>query len=143
MRNLSTSSADLPPAGASASRNDWNVLGRLLPYLWQYKWRVLIALLCMILAKVANVGVPVLLKHLVDALDVKAGQPQALLVVPVALLLGYGLLRFIAEYFREPDDFLGLLSLNLSMGQWLSLPMVLLGIYLWNRGRNQPLLQAR
>jgi len=58
-------------------------------------------------------------------------------------LIGYGLLRFIAEYFREPDDFLGLLSLNLSMGQWLSLPMVLLGIYLWNRGRNQPLLQAR
>ncbi len=104
MRNLSTSSADLPPAGASASRNDWNVLGRLLPYLWQYKWRVLIALLCMILAKVANVGVPVLLKHLVDALDVKAGQPQALLVVPVALLLGYGLLRFSSTMFTELRD---------------------------------------
>jgi phosphatidylglycerol---prolipoprotein diacylglyceryl transferase len=42
-------------------------------------------------------------------------------------LLGYGCLRFIAEYFREPDDFLGLLTFNMSMGQWLSLPMVLVG----------------
>jgi phosphatidylglycerol---prolipoprotein diacylglyceryl transferase len=42
-------------------------------------------------------------------------------------LLGYGCLRFIAEYFREPDDFLGLLTFNMSMGQWLSLPMVLIG----------------
>lgn len=46
-------------------------------------------------------------------------------------LMGYGALRFIAEYFREPDDFLGLLSLGLSMGQWLSLPMVLAGAVMW------------
>jgi phosphatidylglycerol---prolipoprotein diacylglyceryl transferase len=45
-----------------------------------------------------------------------------------AFLLGYGSLRFLAEYFREPDDFLGLLALNLSMGQWLSLPMIAAGI---------------
>ncbi len=45
-----------------------------------------------------------------------------------AFLLGYGVLRFIAEFGREPDDFLGLLALGLSMGQWLSLPMVAAGI---------------
>jgi phosphatidylglycerol---prolipoprotein diacylglyceryl transferase len=38
---------------------------------------------------------------------------------------------FIAEYFREPDDFLGLLALNFSMGQWLSLPMIVAGVVLW------------
>jgi phosphatidylglycerol:prolipoprotein diacylglycerol transferase len=43
-------------------------------------------------------------------------------------LIGYGLLRFVAEFFREPDDFLGLLAFGLSMGQWLSLPMVLAGM---------------
>ncbi|MFM9969966.1 MAG: prolipoprotein diacylglyceryl transferase [Burkholderiales bacterium] len=47
--------------------------------------------------------------------------------VAAMFLIGYGVLRFIAEVFREPDDFLGLLALNMSMGQWLSLPMVLLG----------------
>ena len=48
-----------------------------------------------------------------------------------AFLIGYGALRFIAEYFREPDNFLGLLALNLSMGQWLSAPMFLAGVALW------------
>ena len=51
--------------------------------------------------------------------------------VSAAFLMGYGCLRFIAEYFRQPDDFLGLLSLGLSMGQWLCLPMVLAGLVLW------------
>ncbi|MEX8501489.1 MAG: prolipoprotein diacylglyceryl transferase [Leptothrix ochracea] len=48
--------------------------------------------------------------------------------VSAAFLVGYGSLRFIAEYFREPDDFLGLLALSLSMGQWLCLPMIALGL---------------
>lgn len=48
-------------------------------------------------------------------------------IVACAFLIGYGVLRFIAEFAREPDDFLGLLAFNLSMGQWLSLPMVLIG----------------
>ena len=48
--------------------------------------------------------------------------------VSAVFLIGYGTLRFIAEFFREPDDFLGLLAFNLSMGQWLSLPMILAGI---------------
>ena len=51
--------------------------------------------------------------------------------VAAAFLFGYGALRFIAEYFREPDDYLGLLSLGLSMGQWLCLPMLLGGAALW------------
>lgn len=54
--------------------------------------------------------------------------------VAAAFLVGYGAFRFIAEYFREPDSFLGLLALNWSMGQWLSIPMVVVGILLW-RGR--------
>jgi phosphatidylglycerol:prolipoprotein diacylglycerol transferase len=51
--------------------------------------------------------------------------------------VGYGLLRFIAEYFREPDDFLGFLALGLSMGQWLCVPMIVGGIamWIWGRGR--------
>ncbi|WP_395026863.1 prolipoprotein diacylglyceryl transferase [Comamonas odontotermitis] len=57
-------------------------------------------------------------------------------------MVGYGVLRFTAEYFREPDDFLGLLSLGMSMGQWLCVPMVLFGLFLWNRGRSQPIAAA-
>jgi phosphatidylglycerol:prolipoprotein diacylglycerol transferase len=45
-------------------------------------------------------------------------------------LIGYGTLRFIAEFAREPDEFLGLLRWNLSMGQWLSLPMIVIGLAL-------------
>ena len=48
-----------------------------------------------------------------------------------AFLVGYGVLRFIAEYFREPDAHLGLLALGMSMGQWLCLPMVLAGVAMW------------
>ena len=103
MRRDSGSSKDLPLTSTSTSQ-DWSALRRLLPYLWEYKWRVLAALLFMVGAKLANVGVPVLLKHLVDALDIKAGQVQALLVVPVSLLLAYGLLRFSSTLFTELRD---------------------------------------
>jgi phosphatidylglycerol:prolipoprotein diacylglycerol transferase len=51
--------------------------------------------------------------------------------VTALFLMGYGLFRFIAEYFREPDSFLGLLALNMSMGQWLCVPMMLGGAVLW------------
>lgn len=50
-------------------------------------------------------------------------------------LLGYGLFRFIAEYFREPDNFLGLLALNMSMGQWLCVPMIVLGALFWGMAK--------
>jgi phosphatidylglycerol:prolipoprotein diacylglycerol transferase len=60
-----------------------------------------------------------------------ARQPRRVGEVSGAFLIGYGLLRFVAEYFREPDSFLGTLALGMSMGQWLSLPMVLAGIAMW------------
>ena len=94
-------SQPLPANAPQSSRTDSETLRRLLPYLWTYKWRVMIALGFMVAAKLANVGVPVLLKHLVDAMDVKPGEPTALLVVPVALLLGYGVLRLSVSAFTE------------------------------------------
>jgi phosphatidylglycerol:prolipoprotein diacylglycerol transferase len=62
-----------------------------------------------------------------------ARKPRALGQVSGAFLVGYGVLRFVAEYFREPDSFLGLLALGLSMGQWLCLPMVAAGVWLMAR----------
>ena len=62
-----------------------------------------------------------------------ASKPRAIGQVSGLFLLGYGSFRFLAEFAREPDSFLGLLSLGLSMGQWLSLPMIIFGIYLLNR----------
>lgn len=60
-----------------------------------------------------------------------ARKPRATGRVSGAFLVGYGVFRFTAEYFREPDGFLGLLTLSLSMGQWLCVPMVLAGAALW------------
>jgi ATP-binding cassette, subfamily B, heavy metal transporter len=102
---MRSSSATLPPAPAPAAgaapRSDWATLAKLLPYLWQYRWRVGLALLFLVAAKVANVGVPVLLKNLVDSLTLKPGDPQALLVVPVGLVVAYGLLRLSTSLFTE------------------------------------------
>ena len=87
---------DTPPA-----RSDLATLRRLMPYLWDYKWRVIAALALMVGAKLANVGVPLLLKELVDSMNIKATDPQAVLVVPLALLLAYGLLRLCTSLFTE------------------------------------------
>lgn len=81
--------------------SDWATLKRLFPYLWRYKWRVMAALAFMIGAKVANVSVPLLLKQLVDALSIQPGDPKAVLVVPVALLLAYAALRLSTSLFTE------------------------------------------
>ncbi|CAM8636579.1 ATM1 ABC-type transport system involved in Fe-S cluster assembly, permease and ATPase components [Comamonadaceae bacterium] len=89
------STPDIPP------KSDWSTLQRLFPYLWTYKWRVLAALAFMVSAKVANVGVPLLLKNLVDAMTIKPGDAAAVLVVPVALLVGYGALRLCTSVFSE------------------------------------------
>ncbi len=62
---------------------------------------------------------------------VYARKPRKLGEVSGAFLVGYGVMRLIAEFFRQPDGFLGLLAFGLTMGQWLSLPMVLAGIGLW------------
>ncbi|MDP3084433.1 MAG: ABC transporter ATP-binding protein/permease [Rubrivivax sp.] len=90
--------ADTP---AGAQRSDWLTLSRLLPYLWRYRWRVGIALGFMVVAKGANVAVPVLLKNLVDSLSIKPGDAAALFVVPVGLLLAYGALRLSTTVFTE------------------------------------------
>jgi len=79
---------------------------KLLPYVWQWRWRVLLALACLVAAKLANVGVPLVLKALVDALDLKPGDPRALLVVPVSLILAYGALRVSVTLFTELREFL-------------------------------------
>ena len=89
----------MSPAGQPSG--DWGTVQRLLPYLWRYRWRVGIALSFMLAAKFSNVGVPLLLKRLVDALDLKPGDPQALLVVPFGLLLAYGGLRLMTSLFTE------------------------------------------
>ena len=60
-----------------------------------------------------------------------AAKPRAMGQVSAAFLIGYGVFRFIAEYFREPDSFLGLRALGLSQGQWLSVPMVIIGLVMW------------
>ncbi len=88
-------------ATPAQARSDWATLRRLFPYLWQYKWRVIAALAFMVGAKLANVGVPVLLKNLVDTMDIQPGDAQAVLVVPVGLLLAYGALRLATSLFAE------------------------------------------
>ncbi|RIK94751.1 MAG: metal ABC transporter permease, partial [Burkholderiales bacterium] len=66
-----------------------------------YRWRVLLALVCLVSAKVANIGVPLILKRIVDALDLQPGDARVALVVPVALLVAYGLLRVGVTLFTE------------------------------------------
>ena len=87
--------------GSKPQRSDWATLQRLLPYLWQYKVRVVLALAFMVAAKMANVSVPLLLKQLVDAMSIKPGSVEALLVVPLGLLLAYGGLRLCTSLFTE------------------------------------------
>jgi ATP-binding cassette subfamily B protein len=93
-RSASPDSAPRPPG------DEWKALRTLFPYLWEFRGRVLLAAACLILAKVANVGVPILMKEIVDALD----RPPALLVVPAALLVAYGLLRLSSTLFAELRD---------------------------------------
>lgn len=104
MRRGGEPASSEPSASNVANAAEWSALRRLLPYLWQYKWRVLAALLFMVGAKLANVGVPLLLKQLVDALNVQPGDHAALLVVPVGLLLAYGALRFSTSLLTELRD---------------------------------------
>jgi ATP-binding cassette, subfamily B, heavy metal transporter len=109
MRPAALSSPSPAPsafAKEGEKRSDWRTLARLLPYVWAWRWRVLIALGCLVAAKLANIGVPLVLKNLVDALALKPGDPRAALVVPVAILLAYGALRVSITLFTELREFL-------------------------------------
>ena len=92
--------AALPQAAPAPRRREWRVVPMLLPYLWEYRWRVLFALACLIVAKLANVGVPLVLKEVVDSL----GPGQAVIAVPFALFIAYGLLRLSTTLFAELRD---------------------------------------
>ncbi|MEW6312430.1 MAG: ABC transporter ATP-binding protein/permease [Pseudomonadota bacterium] len=82
------------------NRNDWKTIKTLLPYLWEFRGRVVLALTLLMLAKIANVTVPLVLKEIVDALN----PAQLALTLPLALLLGYGALRFASTLFGELRD---------------------------------------
>ena len=88
---------DTPPP----ARSSWTNLRKMLPYIWEYRGRVLLALLALIVSKLAMVGVPIVLKEIVDALDAEPGKS---LYLPVGLLLAYGLLRLINSAFNELRD---------------------------------------
>ena len=102
MRHHAASSPALPAnAPPRVAASDWMTLRKLFPYLWEYKWRVMAALSFMVGAKLANVGVPLLLKELIDAMSPQPTGAQLALVVPLALLVGYGLLRLSVSGFTE------------------------------------------
>ena len=88
------------PLTRSRRGNEWRVLGTLVPYLWEYRWRVAGALVLLIGAKLTNVSVPLVMKEVVDGLDPKL----AVLAVPAALVAAYGLLRFSTTLFAELRD---------------------------------------
>ncbi|HTN66090.1 MAG TPA: ABC transporter ATP-binding protein/permease [Burkholderiaceae bacterium] len=98
-------SSSFPVVASPGPRNDWVTLKTLLPYLWAYKGRVLLALAFLIGAKLANVGVPLVLKRLIDHLTIGPNNPQALLVLPLGLLLAYGALRLCTTLFTELREF--------------------------------------
>ncbi|MDH3325898.1 MAG: ABC transporter transmembrane domain-containing protein, partial [Gammaproteobacteria bacterium] len=86
-----------------ASAKDWDNIKALMPFLWEYKGRVLFALICLVLAKFANVGVPIVLKGIVDSLSVDLSD---VIVLPVMLLFAYGVLRIASSFFNELRDVL-------------------------------------
>ena len=99
------SSRPIAAPANQATRDDWTTLKTLLPYLLEWKWRVLFALLSLVAAKMANVGVPLVLKQLIDKLAPMPGNPAYALVVPIGLLVAYGLLRLSATVFTELREF--------------------------------------
>jgi ATP-binding cassette subfamily B protein len=98
LRRYSPSDAlPLPSRSAGRRRSDWHALRTLLPYLWEFRGRVALALAFLLAAKLANVAVPLVLKQIVDSLTVE----RAALVVPAALLAAYGVLRLSTTLFTE------------------------------------------
>lgn len=93
-----------PTAEPHGNRKDLNNLKRLFPYIWDFKGRVFIALGCLMLSKIAIVGMPLILKDIVDELDSKQLMENATMAVPLVLLLTYGGLRLMASLFNELRD---------------------------------------
>ncbi len=91
----------LPATPIPETRNDWKTLRTLLPYLWEFRTRVILAMAFLALAKLANVTIPLALKEVVDALD---GARHAVVLLPLALLIGYGVLRIASTLFGELRD---------------------------------------
>lgn len=85
---------------APTQRNDWKTIRTLLPYLWEFRGRASLAMTFLILAKLANVAVPLVFKDIVDNLN----HADALLFLPILLLVGYGVLRFASTLFGELRD---------------------------------------
>jgi len=107
MRHASPSPLPASPASESKKRNDWATIKTLLPYLWAYKWRVGIALMCLIAAKMSLVSVPIVLKKLIDSLTVSnaLSATQTSLILPVGILMTYGVLRLSTSIFTELREF--------------------------------------
>ena len=89
-------SKNSPPGPA-----DWRTLKKLGPYLWDHRWRFIFAVSFLIGAKIATIGVPIVLKHIVDSLDTAK---NAVLILPAALIVGYGLLRLATTLFTDLRD---------------------------------------
>jgi ABC-type transport system involved in Fe-S cluster assembly fused permease/ATPase subunit len=85
---------------SNSNRADWQTLRSLVPYLLEFKWRVIVAMSLLIFSKLANVSVPLVLKEIIDAMD----KTKSVLVIPVFLIVGYGLLRLISTLFGELRD---------------------------------------
>lgn len=100
MTPVAPSPADTAVSGNAARRREWGTLSLLLPHLREYRGRVVLALLCLVAAKLANVGVPLVMKDVIDGLDSTA----AVLVLPLALLVIYGVLRLATVLFAELRD---------------------------------------
>ncbi len=105
MRRSSSPNPSSIPSGKINSRNDWLTIKTLLPYLWAYKWRACIAMLCLIAAKMSVVAVPVVLKKIIDSLTPLATNQVTTLALPLGILLVYGCLRLSTSLFTELREF--------------------------------------
>ena len=90
-----------PTENTTTPRRDWQTIGILMPYLWEYRVRVIVAMGFLVLAKLAGVTVPLVLKEIVDALD---STQNTAVTLPLALLIGYGALRLASTLFNELRD---------------------------------------
>ena len=92
-----------PPPQVHKNRRDWYNLRSMLPFLWEFRGRALLALACLVASKAANVGVPIALKAIIDYFE-QASQAELAVALPLSLLLGYGLLKLSASLFNELRD---------------------------------------